>query len=472
MGDIAAAVAPSGDISPRGPAHPTPIDWLEKVAAAIGASLVVDRGEGAEASNVLAGQALGTSFEGTMAQALEHLTRAQAHRLDVAALLRRAALEGSAQGRVDGQLVWVEHTSEGVAALVQGTVSRSSAPPPDEVAALRHELANAMTAIAALAAQAEREGDLEAALRGLARIRTVADAAVTGTRRHGAPASADAGRDVSREASEFVADLVPFAAERHVRVEARIEPGLRALVGSASLRLVIWNLLKNAIEASPMGSTVVVSVGQREGSLRVTVEDMGPGLTAELRRRVFEPHFSTKDEGRGLGLSLVQAEVERAGGGLEVTGRERGGARFSVSLPGAHVLPHEPEATAESSGVLSSRPLEGVRVYLLCDLVFLERALMAFGAEVWNTSEAQLAQVSESADVLIADGSLISFPDAARLRARGVVRRVIYLATEHDRVPQAGPHATTLDVVLGAGFEMRELADAVQAVLAEKSEVG
>ncbi len=66
---------------------------------------------------------------------------------------------------------------------------------------------------------------------------------------------------------------------------------------------------------------------------RLVVEDNGPGMTEQVRARIFEPFFSTKEHGTGLGLAVVQQIVEGCGGRVEVTSRPGAGARFEVWLP-------------------------------------------------------------------------------------------------------------------------------------------
>lgn len=323
-----------------------------------------------------------------------------------------------------------------------------------------------MTAIAGLAAQAQGDASDEAALRALARIRTVAATAVTDAR-HKVGVIAAGPREVSPELVELVGDLAPFAAQRSVEVEARVEPGVRSRIGASSLRLVVWNLLKNAIEASPPGSVVVVTGEHRTGNLRIAVEDRGPGLSSAMRSRVFEPHFSTKDDGRGLGLSLVQTEVARLGGHVDVSSPPRGGTRFTVTLPGAELVEPHPFGAPDSSGVVSKHPLRGTSVALLCDFVFLQHALEAFGADVTRTTLEALRGSGKRADVLVADAAEVDLEVAVQLRRDRVARRVIFLAAEGEL-----PVVDGVDAILARSFDLRELADTIEMLLAVESNVG
>ncbi|MCA9577418.1 MAG: hypothetical protein H6726_09930 [Sandaracinaceae bacterium] len=370
-----------------------------------------------------------------------------------------AAVAGVARQDVEGVFDARGDDLVDVVVVPDRFVSRSSAPPPDEVAGLRHELSNAMTAIAALAARAEGQGTATAALQALARIRKLADSAGT------APSTVSGlrvgSREVSRDIGEMVDDLAPFAEQQRVAVESHIEPGLMSVVAVASLRLIVWNLLKNAIEASPKGALVTVSAQHRSGSLRLAVEDRGGGLPASLRERVFEAHFSTKDEGRGLGLSLVHAEVQRLGGQIELTTPRRGGTSFTVTLPGAQLSPSEAaEASGAISGVVRKQPLAGFRIALLCDVLFLERALAAVGATVSHTTASALQASEERYDVVVVDMTQVPSSDAVALRAAGRATRVIALVPDDHPCVVDG-----VDAALPRGFDLGELAATIERLL-------
>jgi signal transduction histidine kinase len=109
---------------------------------------------------------------------------------------------------------------------------------------------------------------------------------------------------------------------------------LRAVQGDPiQLRQVFFNLVQNAIQALPDGKGRVRIVGsQGGGHVTVAVEDSGPGVDPETRRRLFEPLVTTKKKGVGLGLAWVKRIVERHGGTI-VYEPVNPGARFVVRLP-------------------------------------------------------------------------------------------------------------------------------------------
>lgn len=102
------------------------------------------------------------------------------------------------------------------------------------------------------------------------------------------------------------------------------------------LEQVFHNLLSNAVHHSPRGAVVRVRAGAREApvpGVLCTVEDEGPGIRDEDLTKLFEPFFSRRRGGTGLGLAVVQQIVEEHGGTIEAANRPSGGAVFTVFLP-------------------------------------------------------------------------------------------------------------------------------------------
>jgi signal transduction histidine kinase len=124
--------------------------------------------------------------------------------------------------------------------------------------------------------------------------------------------------------------LAPWSGLRRVTIETAGAGGTLAVDGDALAR-AIDNLLRNAVEASPDGGTVAVTVADEGPQLRIRVEDDGPGVAAARAGELFEPFFTTKAEGTGLGLAISRA-IARAHGGDVLYGREGGHTRFELTL--------------------------------------------------------------------------------------------------------------------------------------------
>ena len=117
-----------------------------------------------------------------------------------------------------------------------------------------------------------------------------------------------------------------------VTLDVQADEPIIVMADQPRLRQVYWNLLNNALAASPPGGTVRVSL-VREGPWAVLrVEDQGPGIPREHIDRLFEPFFSTKSEGTGLGLAIARQIVQDHGGSIHVESRP-GATCFTVRIP-------------------------------------------------------------------------------------------------------------------------------------------
>jgi signal transduction histidine kinase len=93
------------------------------------------------------------------------------------------------------------------------------------------------------------------------------------------------------------------------------------------------NLALNALEATPKGGRVKITAVARADDVWVAVDDSGTGIEPAVRQRIFEPFFSTKASGSGLGLPIVHAIVSQHGGAVGAETSPMGGARFWFTLP-------------------------------------------------------------------------------------------------------------------------------------------
>ena len=183
----------------------------------------------------------------------------------------------------------------------------------------------------------------------------------------------DTAEQASRRAATLVEQLLTFAKggapvlRATTRLAALIRESAEFSVHGSSIRLtfdiaselttveidppqisrMIQNLVINAVQASPDGGTVTIEVKNELAPtaeddrdwVRIRVTDEGSGIAPEVLSRIFDPYFSTKTGGNGLGLPTVQSIVAAHGGMVEAQSDAGAGATFLIHLPGTHEPP-------------------------------------------------------------------------------------------------------------------------------------
>ncbi len=119
-----------------------------------------------------------------------------------------------------------------------------------------------------------------------------------------------------------------------------------AIVDPDRMRQVLWNLVKNAVQASPARGTVEVYADRdEEGRPYVEVADQGPGIGDAQRERLFDMFYTGRSQGVGLGLALVKQIVDQHRGQVDIFDRPGGGTRFRITVP----APPNSESSMRSS---------------------------------------------------------------------------------------------------------------------------
>jgi signal transduction histidine kinase len=211
--------------------------------------------------------------------------------------------------------------------------------------AVAHEVRNPLTAIELrLHSLAHERGlpnacreDVEVIRQEVTLIHTLVNNFLSAAR-HPDPVRKDIAPNLVVERS--VQSVRPILEQQSIRVESRFDPSLPVTRADAQqLRMVMVNLFLNSAQAMPEGGVITVATrpcALRNGAMdgvEICVEDTGPGIPASLALRVFEPFFSTKPNGIGLGLSIAKQVVERHGGTIELQSTGGRGARIAVRLP-------------------------------------------------------------------------------------------------------------------------------------------
>lgn len=143
-------------------------------------------------------------------------------------------------------------------------------------------------------------------------------------------------KPLAKELVQLPVTLAGVISSLHVPPSVSVQIGglddLPAIVGDpVQVRQLFLNLLENALQAIDGDGEIHISGAFDGRHVEIAVEDSGPGVDAETRRRLFEPLITTKVQGIGLGLALVKRIAERHGGDVRYLPREKG-ARFVVSL--------------------------------------------------------------------------------------------------------------------------------------------
>lgn len=139
------------------------------------------------------------------------------------------------------------------------------------------------------------------------------------------------------DVNQLLARVLDFSQKELERAGVQVERAFderqpRALADEGQLRQVFLNLLRNSREAMPAGGTLRVGSRATEDAVEVTISDTGAGIPPEVQARLFEPFFSTKSGGTGLGLSLARQILEAHGGSIACTSTAKEGTTFLLRV--------------------------------------------------------------------------------------------------------------------------------------------
>jgi signal transduction histidine kinase len=102
---------------------------------------------------------------------------------------------------------------------------------------------------------------------------------------------------------------------------------------AAMLYQSFLNIFINAMQAMPNGGTIDVAIRADDNIVTIDFDDEGQGIADEVLGKIWDPFFTTKEMGTGLGLGIVKNIIESHGGSIQILNREQGGARVTVELP-------------------------------------------------------------------------------------------------------------------------------------------
>jgi signal transduction histidine kinase len=140
--------------------------------------------------------------------------------------------------------------------------------------------------------------------------------------------------NVNAIVDEAVRFFTPEIEDRKIVVEQELRSDLPPIpVDRDQLKQAFYNVIKNSFEAMKRRGILRIRTDMDETHVRISFNDTGGGMSAETLSRVFEPYFTTKDSGSGLGLLIVRRIVREHGGELGIESNEGDGLTLTIRLP-------------------------------------------------------------------------------------------------------------------------------------------
>jgi signal transduction histidine kinase len=196
-----------------------------------------------------------------------------------------------------------------------------------------HEIRNPLTPIRLAVSQLARSGNgqhrevIDVLLAESGRLEQIArEFTEFGRLPEGPPAAVDF--------TELLSELVRTSLPPTMKTTITLDPSTPVILGHYDpLRRAFSNLLRNATEACGEEGAIDISVaGAATGGVRIQISDHGPGVPSEIAERIFDPYFTGKPGGTGLGLALVKHTIEMHGGTIRLEETPGGGATFVIEM--------------------------------------------------------------------------------------------------------------------------------------------
>ena len=136
------------------------------------------------------------------------------------------------------------------------------------------------------------------------------------------------------EVDELVRNCSLLFKNNTEELECDVEEGIRILADREQMRRVLINLLKNAEQSIPEDrqGVIRITVRKKEGKVEIRIRDNGQGIPENLREKIFQPNFTTKSSGMGLGLAICKRIIESMGGEIGFVSEVGIGTEFFIIL--------------------------------------------------------------------------------------------------------------------------------------------
>ncbi|NCN04660.1 MAG: PAS domain-containing protein [Spirochaetales bacterium] len=136
----------------------------------------------------------------------------------------------------------------------------------------------------------------------------------------------------------LIRELLEFMQYELEQAKVKVVPDLeeklpRIMIDEKFMKQAILNMVKNSMNAMPKGGTLVLSTRKKGDEVVFRIIDDGEGMSTEVMGKIFEPYFTTKDFGSGIGLTLVYKIIKEHGGDISVVSQEGRGTTFTLTFP-------------------------------------------------------------------------------------------------------------------------------------------
>lgn len=265
----------------------------------------------------------------------------------------------------------------------------------------------------------------------------------------------------------------PQLRDRGVALVTELRDTPTLLADRFGIEQVLVNLIANAIQASPRGTSILVSLKHEDSGINIEVLDHGPGVPETIRNRLFEPFFTTKPpgEGTGLGLAVAHAIVRSHFGRLSVDDTPGGGARFRLWLPAEHATPN---VVAEQT--VETPTLAKLQLLIVDDeptvRAAVRRYVQKFGWQVEEAPSAEraLAMLKQHRfDVVLCDLRMPGLGGAGlyqqlRLEGSPLADRCLFMTGEMASPESVAMHTERPHACIEKPFVLAELARRIESV--------
>lgn len=242
----------------------------------------------------------------------------------------------------------------------------------------------------------------------------------------------------------------------------------------AELREILTNLIFNAVDAMPEGGTIAMRSYEKDSNVVLEIEDNGIGMSKDIKKRVFDPYFTTKDIGNsGLGLSVSFGLIVQTKGTISVDSKEGEGTTFRIALPisGTQKVSEAPTAKSHETKPLKILAVDDEKQ--IVDLLTI--MLDGLGHKIVGVSDGQHAidfLDKEDFDLVITDLGMpvISGWDvAAKAKSKKAGLPVVLVTGWGAEYESKDLTEVGIDAVLSKPFSLDELKNIISEQCAEKN---